>query len=255
MARQRGVRVLRGSGERAGPHTVDGRRRTRLLRARDPRHRLATDRAPGVPTGIPRVMDSTDALALADVPERLLVVGGGIIGLELASVYDALGSRVTIVELAEQLCPGCDATWSVPLRPAAHRALRGHPPRARLWGSSRGAAGLEASFSRQARPGRPSSTASWSPSGASRTATAWSSAAAGVERDERGFVLVDASCARASHTSTRSATSSALPMLAHKAHARGQGRRRGRSPAWTSPSTSAGSPRSPTPTPKSPGSA
>ena len=53
-------------------------------------------------------MDSTGALELEDIPERLLVIGGGIIGLEMATVYDALGSKVTVVELLDQLIPGCD---------------------------------------------------------------------------------------------------------------------------------------------------
>ena len=53
-------------------------------------------------------MDSTGALELEDVPERLLVIGGGIIGLEMATVYDALGSKVTVVELLDQLIPGAD---------------------------------------------------------------------------------------------------------------------------------------------------
>ena len=55
------------------------------------------------------MIDSTGALSPADVPKRLLVIGGGIIGLEMATVYDALGSRVTVVELLDQLIPGCDA--------------------------------------------------------------------------------------------------------------------------------------------------
>ena len=63
----------------------------------------------------PRVMSSTGALALADVPERLLVIGGGIIGLEMGTVYDALGSKVTVVELGPQLIPGCDADLVKPL--------------------------------------------------------------------------------------------------------------------------------------------
>jgi len=63
-------------------------------------------------------MDSTDALVLNDVPKRLLVVGGGIIGLEMACVYDALGSAVTVVELLEQLMPGADADL---VRPLAQR--------------------------------------------------------------------------------------------------------------------------------------
>ena len=62
-----------------------------------------------------RVMDSTGALALEDVPPRLLVIGGGIIGLEMGTVYDALGSRVTVVELGAQLIPGCDADLVRPL--------------------------------------------------------------------------------------------------------------------------------------------
>jgi dihydrolipoamide dehydrogenase len=62
-----------------------------------------------------RVMDSTGALALEDIPKRLLVIGGGIIGLEMGTVYDALGSRVTVVELGAQLIPGCDADLVRPL--------------------------------------------------------------------------------------------------------------------------------------------
>ncbi|TCT23870.1 dihydrolipoyl dehydrogenase [Thiobaca trueperi] len=63
---------------------------------------------PGFPHEDPRVMDSTNALALADIPARMLIVGGGIIGLEMASVYSALGSRIDVVELKEQLMPGTD---------------------------------------------------------------------------------------------------------------------------------------------------
>jgi dihydrolipoamide dehydrogenase len=72
-------------------------------------------RLPGVPDD-PRVMDSTGALALEAVPERLLVVGGGIIGLEMATVYDALGARVTVVELADGLLPGADRDLVAPLQ-------------------------------------------------------------------------------------------------------------------------------------------
>jgi dihydrolipoamide dehydrogenase len=70
---------------------------------------------PGFPWDDPRVMDSTDALELADIPKKLLVVGGGIIGLEMATVYKALGSEVTVVELATQLMPGADPDLVKPL--------------------------------------------------------------------------------------------------------------------------------------------
>ncbi len=67
------------------------------------------------PNDDPRMMDSTDALNLEDIPKRLLVVGGGIIGLEMATVYHALGSSITIVELMDQLIPGCDKDLVRPL--------------------------------------------------------------------------------------------------------------------------------------------
>lgn len=70
---------------------------------------------PNFPWDDKRVMDSTDALELADVPGSLLVVGGGIIGLEMATVYAALGSKVTVVEFMDQLMPGADKDLVKPL--------------------------------------------------------------------------------------------------------------------------------------------
>ncbi|KAA0440159.1 MAG: dihydrolipoyl dehydrogenase [Candidatus Thioglobus sp.] len=73
------------------------------------------NKIPSFPFDDPRVLDSTDALELADVPKRLLVVGGGIIGLEMASVYAALGSEITVVELSEQLIASADKDIVAPL--------------------------------------------------------------------------------------------------------------------------------------------
>ncbi|HEX2372447.1 MAG TPA: dihydrolipoyl dehydrogenase [Actinomycetota bacterium] len=70
---------------------------------------------PFIPHDDPRVVDSTGALELEGVPERLLVVGGGIIGLEMATVYHELGAKVTIVELLDQLIPGADKDLVAPL--------------------------------------------------------------------------------------------------------------------------------------------
>ena len=70
---------------------------------------------PFVPHDDPRVIDSTGALDLADLPQRLLVIGGGIIGLEMATVYDELGCRVTVVEVMDQLIPGADPDLVAPL--------------------------------------------------------------------------------------------------------------------------------------------
>ena len=72
-------------------------------------------RLPFLPGGDPRVIDSTGALDLASVPGRLLVIGGGIIGLEMATVYHELGARITVVELMDQLIPGADRDIVAPL--------------------------------------------------------------------------------------------------------------------------------------------
>jgi len=76
---------------------------------------------PFMPQGDPRLIDSTGALALQSIPARLLVIGGGIIGLEMGTVYEALGTRVTVVELMEQLIPGADKDLVAPL----HKRLAG----------------------------------------------------------------------------------------------------------------------------------
>ena len=71
---------------------------------------------PFIPHADPRVIDSTGALELDGVPKRLLVIGGGIIGLEMATVYHALGAKVTIVELMDQIIPGADKDIVTPLK-------------------------------------------------------------------------------------------------------------------------------------------
>jgi dihydrolipoamide dehydrogenase len=107
LARQRKVEVVHGVAEFDGPNTVSVGDRTISF---DNCIIAAGSQAasiPGLPDD-PRVIDSTGALSLGEIPKRLLVIGGGIIGLEMATVYDALGSRVTVVEMLDQLIPGCD---------------------------------------------------------------------------------------------------------------------------------------------------
>jgi dihydrolipoamide dehydrogenase len=77
-------------------------------------------RIPDFPYDDPRLIDSTGALNLEDIPKRMLIIGGGIIGLEMATVYDALGSSVSVVELMDQLIPGADADLVKPL----HRRIQ-----------------------------------------------------------------------------------------------------------------------------------
>ncbi|CAK0761599.1 dihydrolipoamide dehydrogenase [Gammaproteobacteria bacterium] len=120
LAKQRKVQVIQGIGRFTGPHRleVDGTS-GRLSIAFQ--HAIiaagsASIRLPGIPYDDPRIIDSTGALALLDIPAKLLIIGGGIIGLEMATVYAALGSRVTIVELTPTLIPGCDPDLVRPLQ-------------------------------------------------------------------------------------------------------------------------------------------
>ena len=120
MAKQRKVRVVQGSGRFVSPHELeitsdDGK--TQLLRFEQAIIAAGSQavKLPNFPWDDPRIMDSTDALELAEVPKSLLVVGGGIIGLEMATVYRALGSEVTVVEFMDQLMPGADKDLVRPL--------------------------------------------------------------------------------------------------------------------------------------------
>ncbi len=119
LAKQRKVQVVTGEGRFTSPHTV-------AVTTADGVKTIAFEHAiiaagsrpvhlPFIPHDDPRVIDSTGALELADIPKRMLVIGGGIIGLEMAQVYDALGTKITIVELADNIVPGADKDIVMPL--------------------------------------------------------------------------------------------------------------------------------------------
>ncbi|MBW2723886.1 MAG: dihydrolipoyl dehydrogenase [Deltaproteobacteria bacterium] len=112
LAKRRKVTVVRGRGSFEAPHilSVEGasERKTIAFHHAIIATGSSVVEIPGFPNDDPRLMDSTDALTLEVIPERLLVVGGGIIGLELASVFHALGSKITVVELLDQLMTGAD---------------------------------------------------------------------------------------------------------------------------------------------------
>ena len=120
MAKQRKVRVVQGEGRFVSANELEIRSddgSTQVLRFEQCIIAAGSQamKLPGFPWDDPRIMDSTDALQLGAVPKKLLVVGGGIIGLEMATVYRGLGSEVTVVELAAQLIPGADADLVRPL--------------------------------------------------------------------------------------------------------------------------------------------
>ena len=119
LAKQRKVTIVRGEARFSGSNTMQ-------VTTSDGEQTIAFDnciiaagsrvtKIPVFPNDDPRMMDSTDALDLADVPANLLVIGGGIIGLEMATVYNALGSKITVVEMQDSLIPGADKDIVKPL--------------------------------------------------------------------------------------------------------------------------------------------
>ncbi|MCP5150506.1 MAG: dihydrolipoyl dehydrogenase [Chromatiales bacterium] len=119
LAKQRKIEVVQGTARFGSPHhlVVDTPDAERTVGFRHAIIAVGSQpvEIPSFPHDDPRVMDSTDALELTEVPKRLLVVGGGIIGLEMATVYHALGAEVSVVELMDQLIPGADPEIVRPL--------------------------------------------------------------------------------------------------------------------------------------------
>jgi dihydrolipoamide dehydrogenase len=116
MTKARNVRHVTGKGVFTDPHTIQVENGPTV---RFEQCVIATGsvpmRPPAFDLSTPRVMDSTGALKLEDVPPRLLVIGGGYIGLELGYAYAAFGSKVTVVELTDGLLPGVDRDLVLPL--------------------------------------------------------------------------------------------------------------------------------------------
>jgi len=115
MSKQRKVNVVTGTGQFVDDHTmsVDDNNITFekcIIAAGSQVFKL-----PNIPWEDKRVMDSTDALEMHDIPKTMLIIGGGIIGLEMATVYSALGTEITIVEMMDQIIPGADKDLVRPL--------------------------------------------------------------------------------------------------------------------------------------------
>ena len=119
LARQRKVEVVQGKGQFATAHTLKVETAQGVKTVSFDQCIIAAGssiaRIPGFPYDDKRMIDSTSALELPEVPKRLLVIGGGIIGLEMATVYDALGAKISVVELMDSLIPGADKDIVRPL--------------------------------------------------------------------------------------------------------------------------------------------
>jgi dihydrolipoamide dehydrogenase len=172
---------------------------------------------PGIPHDDPRVIDSTGALELVDVPARMLVIGGGIIGLEMATVYDALGTRVTIVELTDELIPGCDRDLVKPLQKRIARRYDHIYLATKVTRVEPETAGLRVFFEGGDAPESEVFDRVLVAVGRRPNGHAIDAAKAGVPVDERGFITVDAQMRTAAPNIYAIGDIVGEPMLAHKA--------------------------------------
>ena len=194
LAKKRKVEVIEGTGEFLGPNQirVTGINDQRVLRFAQAIIAVGSEpvRLPGLPED-PRIIDSTGALALADIPERLLVVGGGIIGLEMATVYQALGSRITVVEMMAQLMPGTDTDLLRPLQRRLQKQCENLYLDTRVGAITATAAGLTVSFDGPKAPPTAKFDRVLLALGRVPNSHGVNAPAAGVKVDEYGFIPVD----------------------------------------------------------------
>jgi dihydrolipoamide dehydrogenase len=221
LAKQRKVQVLRGFGRFASPHRLEVREPDGGVRVVGFEHCVVAAgsepvRMAGWPAD-PRLMDSTGALDLKELPDRLLVVGGGIIGLEMACVYDALGSKVSVVELTPGLMPGCDRDLVRPLEKRIRGRYEAVLTGTKVAGVEARDEGLRVSFEGVGAPAPQLYDRVLVAVGRVPNGRAIGAEHAGIRVNERGFIPVD----RQQRTNVPHIFAigdvAGQPMLAHKA--------------------------------------
>jgi dihydrolipoamide dehydrogenase len=195
LAKQRKVRVLHGEASFVSPHELDIDNDGKRERVRFDHAIIAAGsqsaRIPGFPYEDPRLVDSTGALELRDIPGRMLVIGGGIIGLEMACVYDALGSKVSVVELTGELIPGADRDLVRPLEKRIRKRYENIWLDTRVTGIDATKKGLKVGFEGGKAPDHDTFDRVLLAVGRTPNGQRIGADAAGVRVDERGFIPVD----------------------------------------------------------------
>jgi dihydrolipoamide dehydrogenase len=194
MAGQRKVEVVEGLAAFTGANALDVQSAGQTRQLSFAKAIIAVGsqslELPNMPWGDHRLMDSTAALQLEEIPQRLLIVGGGIIGMEMACIYEALGSRVTVVELTPTLMPGTDPDLVKPLQRRVSKRYTAIHLDTRVSRVDVADDALFAHFEGKHQGREPFDrvlvAVGRTPNGARINA-----AAAGVEVDEKGFIRVD----------------------------------------------------------------
>ncbi|XSG81407.1 MAG: dihydrolipoyl dehydrogenase [Methyloligella sp. ZOD6] len=221
LAKQRKVAVVNGTGRFVSPNEIEVIEDGVAKKVRFGQAIIAAGSRPAslpfIPGGDPRILDSSAALEIADIPKRLLVIGGGIIGLEMATVYHALGSQVTIVEVMDQLIPGADADLVAPLTKriaARYEAIHLGTKVTELKTAEKA---LTVRFEGKDVPAAARFDKLLVAVGRTPNSDGLNLEAAGIGIDERGFIPVDAQLRTATPNIFAIGDIVGQPMLAHKA--------------------------------------
>jgi len=221
MAKQRKVRTVQGTGAFVSPHemevqTAEGKKLIRFEQAIIAAGSQSV-KLPAFPWDDERVMDSTGALEMKDVPGKLLVVGGGIIGLEMATVYAALGSEVTVVEFMDQIIPGADADLVKPLAKRLGGKVKGIHLKTKVVTAKATKKGIEVGYEGESIPDTTVFDRVLVAVGRSPNGKKIGAEKAGVAVTERGFINVDTQLRTNVPHIFAIGDLVGQPMLAHKA--------------------------------------
>ena len=219
LAKARKVRILRGRGHFTSPNTIEVTGGTHQVRFENALIAVgsAPVKLPFIPSDDPRIWDSTDALALPFIPGRLAVLGGGIIGLEMAQVYAALGSRVTIIEMLDQIIPPADADLVRPLAMKIAKEYEAVYTSTKLTGVDAAAEALRISLEGPKAPSSIEADALLVAVGRRPNGGLVGAESIGIQLDEKGFIPVNERLATEVPNIYAVGDAAGNPMLAHKA--------------------------------------
>ena len=195
LVKQRKVTLIQGLGKFTSTNTVDVETAEGVKTIRFDQAIIAAGsrptKIPVFPHDDPRLWDSTDALQLTEIPKKLLIVGGGIIGLEMATVYHAMGSEISIVELMDQIIPGCDKDLVTPLARRIKKQYKNIWLETRVTSIEARQEGLKVSLEGKNSPESELFDAVLVAVGRKPNGLIIGAELAGIDVNEQGFILVD----------------------------------------------------------------
>jgi dihydrolipoamide dehydrogenase len=195
LAKQRKINVIQGVGKFTSANTLEVQAESGVQTIRFDQAIIAAGshatKIPTFPNDDPRLWDSTEALALKEIPKKLLIVGGGIIGLEMATVYHALGSEISVVELMNQIIPGCDNDLVTPLYRRIKKQYKNIWLETRVTSIEAVEEGLKVSFEGKGAPESDIFDAVLVAVGRRPNGKSIGADQAGVNVDDMGFIAVD----------------------------------------------------------------